>query len=103
MGFYKKQHQFFSECVEWHKIVLSTSPCYFEDPEFLQIAADLLPEEPFKTNSWDEWIASITKKTGKKGKELFMPLRMALTGKEKGPELKYLLPLLSKNNILKKL
>ena len=68
----------------------------------MQIAADLLPEEPFKTNSWDEWIASITKKTGKKGKELFMPLRMALTGKEKGPELKYLLPLLSKNNILKK-
>ena len=31
-----------------------------------------------------------------------MPLRLALTGKEKGPELKYLLPLLKKENILKK-
>ena len=32
-----------------------------------------------------------------------MPLRKALTGKDKGPELKYLLPLLSKETILKKL
>ena len=32
-----------------------------------------------------------------------MPLRMALTGKAKGPELKFLLPLLTKNNIMKKL
>ena len=35
--------------------------------------------------------------------DLFMPLRMALTGKAKGPELKFLLPLLTKNNIMKKL
>jgi glutamyl/glutaminyl-tRNA synthetase len=32
-----------------------------------------------------------------------MPIRLALTGREKGPELKYLLPLLTKEHILKKL
>jgi glutamyl-tRNA synthetase len=32
--------------------------------------------------------------TGRKGKELFMPLRLALTGLEHGPELKLLLPLI---------
>ena len=45
----------------------------------------------------------IKNKTGKKGKDLFKPIRLALTGKEKGPELKYLLPLLTKEHILKKL
>ena len=42
-------------------------------------------------------------KTGRKGKDLYMPIRLALTGREKGPELKYLLPLLTKQHILKKL
>ena len=62
-----------------------------------------MPNEPYTVDSWDEWILEINRKTGKKGKDLFMPLRMALTGKEKGPELKFLLPLLTKNNIMKKL
>ena len=31
-----------------------------------------------------------------------MPLRLGLTGKEEGPELKYLIPLLKKEQILKK-
>ena len=33
-------------------------------------------------------------KTGRKGKELFMPLRLALTGHEHGPEMKSLLPMI---------
>ena len=32
-----------------------------------------------------------------------MPIRMALTGKTEGPELKYLMPLLTKEHIQKKL
>ena len=44
----------------------------------------------------------LKEKTGKKGRDLFMPLRIALTGKETGPELKYLLPLLTKHQIYKK-
>ena len=62
-----------------------------------------MPKEPYTIDSWDEWVSEINKKTGKKGKDLFMPLRMALTGKPKGPELKFLLPLLTRNNIMKKL
>ena len=45
----------------------------------------------------------LDKKTGKKGKELFLPLRIALTGLEKGPELKYLMPLLDRKKIGRKL
>ena len=62
-----------------------------------------MPDSPYDTQSWDEWTSLIKNKTGKKGKELFKPLRIALTGREKGPELKYLLPLLNRDYILKKL
>ena len=101
--FVKNNINFFSECLEWYNIIKTEKSFYIEDKEFLKDAADLLPKEPYTIDSWDEWILEISKKTGKKGKDLFMPLRMALTGKEKGPELKFLLPLLTKNNIMKKL
>ena len=101
--FVKNNINFFSECLEWYNIIKTEKSFYAEDKEFLKDAADLLPNEPYTVDSWDEWILEISKKTGKKGKDLFLPLRMALTGKEKGPELKLLLPLLTKNNIMKKL
>ena len=44
-----------------------------------------------------------SEKSEKKGKELFMPLRLALTGMNNGPELKKLLALLSREEILKRL
>jgi len=101
--FVKNNINFFSECLEWYNIIKTDKSFYTEDKEFLKDAANLLPNEPYTIDSWDEWILEISKKTGKKGKDLFMPLRMALTGKAKGPELKFLLPLLTKNNIMKKL
>ena len=101
--FVKNNINFFSECLEWYNIIKTEKSFYTEDKKFLKDAADLLPKEPYTIDSWDEWILEISKKTGKKGKDLFMPLRMALTGKAKGPELKLLLTLLTKNNIMKKL
>jgi len=94
--------EFFHECLEWRDIIFSTSSFISDYQNLLKEAAILLPEEPFNINTWDEWTSLIKEKTGLKGKDLFMPLRKALTGKEKGPELKYLLPLLTKENILKK-
>ena len=94
--------EFFYECLEWRNIIFSTSSYNFDNNELLNEAALLLPNEPFNINTWDEWTSLIKIKTGLKGKDLFMPLRKALTGKEKGPELRYLLPLLTKENILKK-
>ncbi|HRK62696.1 MAG TPA: glutamate--tRNA ligase [Candidatus Omnitrophota bacterium] len=43
---------------------------------------------------YDAFIAALKPKVTVKGKELFMPVRVALTGKEHGPELKKLFPLL---------
>jgi glutamyl-tRNA synthetase len=48
-------------------------------------------------------VSNTQKATGKKGKDLFMPIRIALTGKIHGPELNRLVPLLGKEKILKRL
>jgi glutamyl-tRNA synthetase len=41
--------------------------------------------------------------TGRKGKALFMPLRLALTGLDHGPELASLLPLIGRERALERL
>ena len=69
----------------------------------MKVAAQLLPEEPFDIFTWNKWTSEIKAKTGKVGIELYKPLRLALTGQEKGPELKYLIPLLKREHILMKL
>ena len=65
-------------------------------------AIELIPNEPFSYDTWDSWTKSIMGKTGLKGRSLFMPLRLILTGKDKGPELKNFLPLLDKETLLRK-
>lgn len=65
-----------------------------EDQEFITEAVALLPEGPFDGETWGQWTAAVKEATGRKGKGLFMPLRKALTGMERGPEMAALLPLL---------
>lgn len=71
-----------------------------DDTTFLREAFDLLPEEPWDAGTFKEWTNAIREKTGRKGKALFMPLRLALTGRESGPELADLLPLLGRAGTL---
>lgn len=71
--------------------------------EFLAQAAALLPPEPWDETTYDAWIAAVKPTTPRKGKELFMPIRMALTGLDHGPELKKLLPLLGAERTKKRL
>ncbi len=74
-----------------------------EDKEFLATAAEVLPPEPWNLETWQVWTNAVKEKTGRKGKELFMPLRLALTGTDHGPELKVLLPLIGRAKTLARL
>lgn len=65
-----------------------------EDPEFLAQALSLLPATPWNGETWQQWTTAIKTETGRKGKDLFMPLRLALTGLAHGPEMQMLLPLI---------
>ena len=102
--FVKNNINFFSEIKQWIEIIESdkiTIPTNI-DNDFLEKSINHLPDEPFNENTWEIWTKKIKEETGYSGKDLFMSLRFILTGMHKGPELKYLLPLLNKNIILKK-
>ena len=64
------------------------------DQEFVEKAMSVLPTEPFDEFTWSKWTEEVKQLTGRKGKQLFMPLRLALTGKERGPDMAKVLPLL---------
>mgnify|MGYP005989756739 FL=1 len=65
-----------------------------EDKEFIAEAMAMLPEGAFDETTWSTWTTAVKEKTGRKGKTLFMPLRLALTGQARGPEMAAVLPLL---------
>ncbi|XDA98649.1 glutamate--tRNA ligase [Sulfitobacter sp. LCG007] len=65
-----------------------------EDRAFVAEAMELLPDGPFDADTWSKWTAAVKERTGRKGKALFMPLRLAVTGQARGPEMAALMPLL---------
>lgn len=94
-----------SEAKLWLNVVEGDiiPPVQEEDEAFLQDAATLLPPEPWDVETWKAWTAAIKDKTGRSGKSLFHPLRVALTGEEHGPELRDLLPLIGRKRALARL
>ncbi|MCZ4256423.1 glutamate--tRNA ligase [Sulfitobacter sp. G21635-S1] len=64
------------------------------DEAFVAEAMALLPEMPFDETTWSSWTGAVKEATGRKGRGLFRPLRLALTGQEHGPEMAAVMPLL---------
>ncbi len=79
---------------EWNEVVRGPIAPRIEDADFLAKAAALLPSEPWTSETWGAWTNAVKTATGAKGKSLFHPLRLALTGRDTGPEMKHLLPLI---------
>ncbi len=88
---------------DWWRICFAPQKVTGLDQDFLKIAASLLEDKAITVDTWGEWTRQISLETGRKGKDLFMPLRLALTGMEHGPELKNLLPLLPRKEIIERL
>ena len=65
-----------------------------EDAAFVAEALAILPEPPYGPEAWAEWTAAVKAQSGRKGKALFMPLRKALTGRARGPEMADFMPLM---------
>ena len=87
-----------SEAEEWAAVLAGTAPrvAQPEESAFFAIARDLLPPDPWDETIWATWTGAIRERTGRKGRALFHPLRLALTGREDGPELRSLLPLMGR-------
>src|ERR1700730_19119014 len=80
----------------WWRVVEANIAPIIEDTAFLAQASENLPAEPWDEGIWANWTKVLKEATGRKGKALFHPLRLALTGREDGPELAALLPLIGR-------
>jgi glutamyl-tRNA synthetase len=76
----------------WTDVVHGPIVPQIEDAAFLVEAAARLPAEPWNETTWKDWTSGL----GRKGRALFHPLRLALTGRETGPEMAKLLPLIGR-------
>jgi glutamyl-tRNA synthetase len=92
-----------AEAPGWRDVVAGQIEPIVEDAELLGAAARLLPDEPWDGATWGAWTARLKAETGRKGRALFHPLRLALTGRESGPELAALLPLIGRVRALDRL
>ena len=87
----------------WEDICHKEVAPIIEDKALTDLAAELLPAEPWTENTFNEWLSGVKAQSGKKGRELFHPLRKALTALDDGPELKTLLPLIGYEKAKKRL
>jgi glutamyl-tRNA synthetase len=85
-----------TEARHWWDVVSTDIPPPVIEGEanYLIEALELLPPEPWSGDTWAAWTRQLRDSTGRTGKALFRPLRLALTGEEHGPELATLLPMI---------
>jgi len=87
----------------WKTVIEGDIAPIIENAAFLDAAVACLPPEPWDRTTWSAWTAELKALTGRKGRDLFHPLRLALTGREAGPELAALLPLIGRAKALARL
>ena len=92
-----------SDAADLARLVTGPVTPVIEDAAFAAGALALLPPEPWDEGTWGTWTKAVGAQTGAKGRGLFHPLRLALTGLEHGPELKKLLPLIGRARTLARL
>ena len=92
-----------ADAATWAAIVRGPVAPVIEDAPLLAAAAENLPSEPWNGGTWKAWTAAVGAATGKKGRALFHPLRLALTGREQGPEMAGMLPLIGRAMVLSRL
>jgi glutamyl-tRNA synthetase len=82
----------------WWDVVAGTivPPVVEGEQDLLAAAEALLPPEPWDSSVWTRWIAALERTTGRVGNALLVPLRLALTGEDTGPDLANLLPLIGR-------
>lgn len=94
-----------TEARRWWEVVNGEfSPRDLKGEEaILKVALETLPPAPLNTESWKTWTGAVSAATGAKGRALFHPLRLALTGEDQGPEMAALLPLIGHDRAMARL
>jgi glutamyl-tRNA synthetase len=87
----------------WDRLMTASPKIDAEDRALLTLARETLPEEPWDRETWAHWTGELRERSGRKGRALFMPLRKAITGMDRGPEMAALLPLIGRERTLARL
>ena len=74
-----------------------------DDISYIQEAIVLLPDGQVDEATWSAWTSALKDRTGRKGKQLFMPLRKAITGQSRGPEMNKVIEYLGRETLLHRL
>ncbi|MBC2651910.1 glutamate--tRNA ligase [Novosphingobium flavum] len=94
------------EAGDWWQVVTGPVPTpelADEDQAFVAGAATTLAGLDWNADIWKALTGALKEATGRKGKALFLPLRLALTGREHGPDMAALLPLIGREEALRRL
>ena len=73
------------------------------DSDLLSLALKLLPQDQFNENTWSIWTNLLKIESGKKGKDLYKPLRLCLTGQDNGPEMASLISIMGRDKVTERL
>ncbi|WP_066726797.1 glutamate--tRNA ligase [Sphingomonas pituitosa] len=95
-----------AEAADWWAVVegpIAAPPVADEDRDFLAQAQALAGGLDWSADPWRALTDALKAATGRKGKALFLPLRRALTGRDHGPDMAALLPLIGKDRALERL
>ncbi len=92
-----------ADAADWWAVIHEPLDPVIEDAAVTAAAAALLPQGEPAEADWGPWTKAVAAQTGAKGRGLFMPLRLALTGRPHGPELKKVLPLIGRDRALARL
>ena len=87
------------EAAEWWRVVtgpIATLEFADEDRGYLAQAAEALAALAPGDNPWAALTGALKAASGRRGKALFLPLRQALTGRDHGPDMAALLPLIGR-------
>jgi glutamyl-tRNA synthetase len=74
-----------------------------DDRAFVARAATVAESMSWDEDPWHRLTNTIKDATGRKGRQLFLPLRLALTGETHGPDMAALLPLIGRERALARL
>ncbi len=92
-----------AEAQDWWQICATAIAPVIEDSALCTAAADLLPDGELDGSVWPGWTKAVAEATGKKGRALFMPLRLAITGRSSGPEVASLLSFIGRERLIARL
>ncbi len=94
-----------AEADDWWAILHGhvEAPAAAEDRELIAAAAAAVESLDWSASPWAELVAGLKASTGRAGKALFLPLRRALTGRDSGPEMAAMLPLIGRDEAVSRL